>query len=64
MSSRYATQTLTRMYNQPTIRLPNGKTQGTLYKNPMDCLLKTVRTEGIFGWYKGNSDHIKAVLRC
>jgi len=43
------------MYNQPTIRLPNGRMQGTLYKNPIDCLWKTVQAEGIFGWYKGPS---------
>jgi solute carrier family 25 protein 34/35 len=48
-------QALTRMYNQPTIRLPNGRMEGTLYKNPIDCLWKTVKAEGIFGWYKGLS---------
>jgi len=48
---------LTRMYNQPTIRLPNGRMQGTLYKNPIDCLWKTVQAEGIFGWYKGSTAH-------
>ncbi|KAG8219561.1 mitochondrial carrier [Butyriboletus roseoflavus] len=44
---------LTRVYNQPTIRLPNGRLQGTLYRNPIDCLWKTFKTEGVFGWYKG-----------
>jgi len=48
---------LTRVYNQPTIRLPNGRLQGTLYKNPIDCLWKTAKTEGIFGWYKGSTAH-------
>ena len=41
------------MYNQPTTQLPNGKVIGTLYKNPIDCLWKTFKTEGIRGWYKG-----------
>ncbi|KAF8634886.1 hypothetical protein AX15_000639 [Amanita polypyramis BW_CC] len=43
----------TRMYNQPTIQSPNGKAIGTLYKNPIDCLWKTFKTEGVRGWYKG-----------
>jgi len=52
---------LTRMYNQPTIRLPNGRMQGTLYKNPIDCLWKTIKTEGIFGWYKGTTAHFMRI---
>jgi solute carrier family 25, member 34/35 len=44
---------LTRMYNQPVIRQPNGRLVGTLYKNPIDCLWKTFKTEGVKGWYKG-----------
>jgi len=48
---------LTRMYNQPTKQLPNGKFVGTLYKNPLDCLWKTLKTEGPFGWYKGSTAH-------
>jgi len=48
---------LTRMYNQPTQRLPNGRTVGMLYKNPFDCLWKTFKTEGPFGWYKGSTAH-------
>ncbi|KAG9002798.1 Mitochondrial oxaloacetate carrier protein [Tulasnella sp. JGI-2019a] len=48
---------LTRMYNQPTQKLPNGKTVGVLYKNPIDCLWKTLRTEGPLGWYKGTTAH-------
>jgi len=48
---------LTRMYNQPTKKLPNGRTVGTLYKNPFDCLWKTLKTEGPFGWYKGSTAH-------
>ena len=46
-------QALTRMYNQPTMRTPDGRLQGTLYKNPIDCLWKTFKTEGVRGWYKG-----------
>ena len=42
------------MYNQPTMQLPNGKIVGTLYKNPIDCLWKTIRTEGPLALYKGN----------
>ncbi|KAF8336334.1 mitochondrial carrier domain-containing protein [Cantharellus anzutake] len=49
--------TLTRMYNQPTERLPDGRTVGLLYKSPLDCLWKTLRAEGIFGWYKGSVAH-------
>lgn len=41
------------MYNQPTIRMPDGTMKGTLYKNPIDCLWKTFKTEGVRGWYKG-----------
>ncbi|KAF7337500.1 hypothetical protein MSAN_02223000 [Mycena sanguinolenta] len=44
---------LTRMYNQPTVPGPNGKMVGTLYKNPIDCLWKTAKAEGVRGWYKG-----------
>jgi len=44
---------LTRMYNQPTQKLPNGQVVGLLYKNPIDCLWKTLKTEGALGWYKG-----------
>lgn len=52
-----ADTTLTRMYNQPTHQLPNGKYVGTLYKNPIDCLWKTLKTEGPLGWYKGSLAH-------
>ncbi|CAL1707471.1 unnamed protein product [Somion occarium] len=49
--------TLTRMYNQPTKRLSNGKHVGVLYKNPIDCLWKILKTEGPLGWYKGSTAH-------
>nr|VWO99183.1 Calcium dependent mitochondrial carrier protein [Ganoderma boninense] len=52
-----ADTTLTRMYNQPTVKGPNGRTVGTLYKNPVDCLWKTFKAEGIRGWYKGTTAH-------
>ncbi|KIK70643.1 hypothetical protein GYMLUDRAFT_253985 [Collybiopsis luxurians FD-317 M1] len=52
-----ADTTLTRMYNQPTTRNAQGKAVGTLYKNPIDCLWKTFKTEGIRGWYKGSTAH-------
>ena len=44
---------LTRMYNQPTIQTPDGRHIGALYKNPLDCLWKTLKAEGPLGWYKG-----------
>lgn len=47
---------LTRMYNQNTVTDPvTGKVRGALYTNPIDCLWKTAKTEGIKGWYKGES---------
>ncbi|KAG8876268.1 Mitochondrial oxaloacetate carrier protein [Tulasnella sp. 331] len=52
---------LTRMYNQPTQKLANGKTVGTLYKNPIDCLWKTLKTEGPLGWYKGTTAHFMRI---
>ncbi|KAI9061390.1 oxaloacetate carrier [Trametes sanguinea] len=52
-----ADTTLTRMYNQPTVKMPDGRTVGTLYKNPFDCLWKTFKTEGLYGWYKGSTAH-------
>ncbi|PVG03024.1 mitochondrial carrier [Serendipita vermifera] len=52
---------LTRVYNQPTERRPDGRggfrTVGTLYRNPIDCLWKTVSTEGVYGLYKGSTAH-------
>jgi solute carrier family 25 protein 34/35 len=42
------------MYNQNTIKDPvTGRVRGALYTNPIDCLYKTFRAEGIAGWYKG-----------
>ncbi|KAJ3038975.1 Mitochondrial oxaloacetate carrier protein [Rhizophlyctis rosea] len=40
----------TRMYNQRSAA--DGK-QGSLYKNGLDCIMKTVRTEGPAALYKG-----------
>ncbi|KAJ3549899.1 hypothetical protein NM688_g5130 [Phlebia brevispora] len=48
---------LTRMYNQPTKVMPDGRHVGLLYKNPIDCLWKTLKAEGPFGWYKGSTAH-------
>ncbi|QRV83670.1 mitochondrial carrier protein [Ceratobasidium sp. AG-Ba] len=48
---------LTRMYNQPTVMGPNGRMVGALYKNPIDCLWKTLKTEGALAWYKGTTAH-------
>lgn len=44
----------TRMYNQPTAS--DGKV-GQLYKNGLDCIVKTVRAEGFGALYKGFSAH-------
>ncbi|KAF5385028.1 hypothetical protein D9615_001237 [Tricholomella constricta] len=52
---------LTRMYNQPTIHTPDGRLQGTLYKNPIDCLWKTFKAEGVRGWYKGSTAHFMRI---
>ena len=41
------------MYNQPTTIGPDGKSRGILYRNPIDCLWKTLKVEGVRGWYKG-----------
>ncbi|XP_050735975.1 mitochondrial uncoupling protein 4-like isoform X7 [Eriocheir sinensis] len=38
-----------RIMNQPT----NGKARGLLYKNSLDCLVKTVHNEGFWALYKG-----------
>ncbi|KAH9484906.1 Mitochondrial oxaloacetate transport protein [Psilocybe cubensis] len=48
---------LTRMYNQPTKTLPNGKIVGSLYRNPIDALWKIAKIEGVLGWYKGTAAH-------
>jgi len=48
---------LTRMYNQPTTKGPDGRLVGMLYKNPIDCLWKTLKTEGALAWYKGSTAH-------
>ncbi|KAM6498670.1 Mitochondrial carrier domain containing protein [Amanita muscaria] len=52
-----ADTTLTRVYNQPTTKLPDGKVVGALYRSPIDCLWKTFKAEGIYGWYKGSTAH-------
>ncbi|KAF9479443.1 oxaloacetate carrier [Pholiota conissans] len=52
---------LTRMYNQPTIIGPDGKLRGALYKNPIDCLWKTFKIEGVRGWYKGTIAHFMRI---
>ncbi|KAM0788124.1 hypothetical protein ACM66B_001289 [Microbotryomycetes sp. NB124-2] len=53
---------LTRMYNQsPNAIGPDGKPRGLLYKNPIDCLFKTWKTEGVRGWYKGTTAHLARI---
>ncbi|KAH9934300.1 uncharacterized protein B0H18DRAFT_869773, partial [Fomitopsis serialis] len=43
--------TLTHMYDQPTVRGPGGRLIGALYRDPLDCLWRTLKAEGIYGWY-------------
>ncbi|GAA5821292.1 hypothetical protein JCM11251_004556 [Rhodosporidiobolus azoricus] len=53
---------LTRMYNQsPNSIGPDGKPRGLLYKSPIDCLVKTFKTEGFMGWYKGSLAHLMRI---
>ncbi|KAJ2932801.1 hypothetical protein H1R20_g4290, partial [Candolleomyces eurysporus] len=52
---------LTRVYNQPTVIGPDGKSRGALYKNPIDCLWKTFKAEGVRGWYKGSTAHFMRI---
>ncbi|ORX40930.1 mitochondrial carrier domain-containing protein [Kockovaella imperatae] len=53
---------LTRMYNQNTVKDPvTGAIRGALYSNPIDCLWKTLKTEGIRGWYKGTTAHFARI---
>lgn len=50
---------LTRMYNQsPNALGPDGKPRGLMYKNPIDCLYKTWKVEGVRGLYKGSTAHL------
>lgn len=43
---------MSRMYNQ----------NGNLYKGVVDCLAKTIRTEGFFAIYKGFLPHLARIL--
>ena len=43
---------MARMYNQ----------DGRLYKGIFDCLLKTIRTEGVLAVYKGFNAHLARIL--
>ncbi|KAF9531920.1 mitochondrial carrier domain-containing protein [Crepidotus variabilis] len=52
---------LTRVYNQPTIVGPDGKIRGALYRNPIDCLWKTFKAEGVKGLYKGSTAHFMRI---
>lgn len=39
-------------------RLQNQRQGQQIYKNMLDCLIKTVRSEGYFGMYRGKSHYI------
>lgn len=43
---------MSRMYNQT----------GNLYKGPLDCLFKTISTEGVLAIYKGYFAHLGRIL--
>lgn len=43
---------MSRMYNQ----------SGNLYRGIFDCLLKTIRTEGLLAIYKGFLPHLARIL--
>lgn len=43
---------MSRLYNQ----------NGNLYKGVLDCLAKTIRTEGFFAIYKGFLPHLARIL--
>jgi solute carrier family 25 protein 34/35 len=46
-----------------TVKDPiTGKVRGALYTNPIDCLWKTFKTEGIAGWYKGTTAHFLRIF--
>ncbi len=36
------------------MKLPNGRTVGARYTGPIDCLWKTITTEGPLALYKGD----------
>lgn len=48
---------LLHLNTEPTEILPNGRTRGLLYSNPIDCIWKTIKAEGFFGLYKGSTAH-------
>lgn len=49
---------LTRVSNQPSHVDPTtGRRVGTLYKGPIDALIKIARHEGFGGYYKGSAAH-------
>jgi solute carrier family 25 protein 34/35 len=37
-----------------------GRVRGALYTNPIDCLWKTYKVEGVRGWYKGTFRPIRS----
>lgn len=48
----HADTIMSRLYNQ----------NGNLYKGVLDCLGKTIRTEGVFAIYKGFLPHLARIL--
>eukprot|EP00743_Colponemidia_sp_Colp-15_P008754 GILK01009542.1.p1 GENE.GILK01009542.1~~GILK01009542.1.p1 ORF type:complete len:309 (-),score=35.72 GILK01009542.1:159-1085(-) len=47
----------TRLCNQPTSVDANGRVVPALYKNSIDCFIKTVQTEGVASLYRGFIAH-------
>jgi len=39
-----------------------GRVRGALYTNPIDCLYKTWKVEGVAGWYKGTTAHFLRIF--
>ena len=52
MLTENADTIMSRMYNQT----------GNLYKGVLDCLVKTIKTEGLLAIYKGFNAHLARIL--
>lgn len=45
-------------------RLQNQRTGQQVYKNMLDCLIKTLRSEGYFGMYRGKLLNVMLCCKC